>query len=63
VPEGAKVLGVPRWIPTAVVRTKLQALFARARRNRAGYLLAEREHAYTRGLLAECWRQRREKTI
>jgi glycosyltransferase involved in cell wall biosynthesis len=59
VPAGSSLLGVPRWIPVAVIHTQIKALGARLRGRRDDYLVATREHAYMRGLLAECWRQAR----
>lgn len=58
-PAGPRILGVPRWIPVAVVRARAQAAAARIAGRRRDYFLALREHAYSRGLLRECWRQAR----
>jgi glycosyltransferase involved in cell wall biosynthesis len=61
-PEGASILGVPRWVLRQVVESKVKGHWHRIRGNRQEALVALRQYQYYSGMAAECFVLHREES-
>jgi glycosyltransferase involved in cell wall biosynthesis len=61
IPDGAQILGAPRWLVRKCLGLRVRALLARSLRRRRSALEALRQHDYLRGVIGESWVMRREQ--